>query len=1126
MNRLTKIMFVWGFLLTSVWSHSSNLIYAQSQKFTFEFEQTTIKTIFQYIESHSEFIFMYRSDLLDTSKKVSVEVEQQTIEQILDHLLKGTSVTYEINDRQILLKKKDAEVKVPQQSGRNKLIQGFVKDEKGEPVIGATVKVKDATTGTTTDMDGLYNLTVPSENSVLVISYIGYVTQEVKVGKRQSIIIVLKEDTKSLDEVVITAYGTGQKKASMVGSVQTIRPTDLQAPTASISSTFAGRLAGVIAVQRGGQPGADGANFYIRGISTMSGATDPLIILDGVEISGGDLNTIDPEVIDGFSILKDATATAMYGTRGANGVMIITTKSGRNIDKPIINFRLEGSVSTPTSRPKFVDGATYMELFNEGLRHDGSGEQPYTAEEIAGTRAKLNPYVYPDVNWYDEMFKNQAFNQTFNVNIRGGGKRVDYFSSMTVTHQTGMLKNRAEEFFSYKNNINRMRYSFQNNINAYLSPSSRLSLRLNVQMTDAKTPNAGVGDLFSAAINTSPVEAPIYFPADGVNDHIKWGVNDRLKPSYQGNPVAELVKGYNDSFTSTVVAALDFEQKLDFFTKGLSFKALASFKNYSSNTNSTYANWNKYHLQGFTVNDGVYDITTKLQNVDGTVTDTALKAGVSNSGDRRFYLQASLNYDRTFGQHSVNAMFLYNQDEKNIHLSEGNIINALPYRKQGIAGRFSYSYGGKYLAEVNMGYNGSENFAKGHRWGFFPSVAVGYNVSEEEFFKPLKNVITGLKIRGSWGLVGNDNIGSGRFAYQSVVNLGGIGYTTGINSDYSKNGPTYARYANVDLTWEVGEKINIGMDMQLFRSLNLSVDVFRENRRDIFQERSTIPKYLGVTGTKVFGNYAAMKNQGVDLSIDYFKQFNKDWSVTMKGTFTYAHNEVTELDESPKYSFQSKVGQSWNMNGVLISDGLFIDQAEVDAYGQVIGGILGPGDIKYKNISKMKGYDDDVVDASDWIWAGNPTIPEIVYGFGPSFRWKNLDFSFFLQGVAKSSLMMSSFHPFGDESLRNVLDWVAEERWTEDNPNIHAAYPRITRVTSKNNTTASDYWLRNAAFLKLKNAEIGYTYKNMRFYVSGMNLLTFSPFKHWDPEMGGGNGLKYPTQRVFNIGFQMTINKK
>ena len=361
-----------------------------------------------------------------------------------------------------------------------------------------------------------------------------------------------------------------------------------------------------------------------------------------MEISSGDLDNLDPEIIDGFSILKDATATAMYGTRGANGVMIITTKSGRNIDKPIINFRVEGQITSPTSKPKFVDGATYMDLFNESLLNGGSTESPYSAEEIAGTRAGLNPYAYPNVNWYDELFKDQAFNQNFNVNIRGGGKRVDYFSSVTVNHETGMIKNRSKDFFSYNNNINVMRYSFQNNINAYLGKDSRLSLRLNVQLRKTKQPNISMNDLFAGAINTSPVEAPVYFPDDGVTTHIKWGVNDRLKPGQQQNPVAQLASGYQDNFRSTVVAALEFEQKLNFITEGLRFKALASFKNWSSTTNSASAGWNKYHLQDFSVDDnGVYSFVTRLQNESGGEVSTDLKPGVANSGDRRFYFQAA-----------------------------------------------------------------------------------------------------------------------------------------------------------------------------------------------------------------------------------------------------------------------------------------------------------------------------------------------------------------------------------------------------------------------------------------------------------------------------------------------------
>ena len=1072
------------------------------------------------IEKNSNYVFFYDAADLDEVKRKNIDC-QGTIEKVLSVVFEGSNVNYLVRGDEVVLKVNKQSV---QQKGEKRVVTGVVTDAiDGEPLVGVNIVVKGQKSGTITDLNGRYSISVSGDKAVLVFSYIGYQKREAPVEDLGVVNVTMSGEQQTLNEVVVVGSGV-QKKVSVTGAITNVKGDILRMPTSQLSTSFAGKLAGVIATTKTGEPGS-GADFYIRGISTMNGATNPLIILDGVEISSGDLDNLDPEIIDGFSILKDATATAMYGTRGANGVMIITTKSGRNIDKPIINFRVEGQITSPTSKPKFVDGATYMDLFNESLLNGGSTESPYSAEEIAGTRAGLNPYAYPNVNWYDELFKDQAFNQNFNVNIRGGGKRVDYFSSVTVNHETGMIKNRSKDFFSYNNNINVMRYSFQNNINAYLGKDSRLSLRLNVQLRKTKQPNISMNDLFAGAINTSPVEAPIYFPDDGVTTHIKWGVNDRLKPGQQQNPVAQLASGYQDNFRSTVVAALEFEQKLNFITEGLRFKALASFKNWSSTTNSASAGWNKYHLQDFSVDDnGVYSFVTRLQNESGGEVSTDLKPGVANSGDRRFYFQAIMDYNRTFGKHDVNAMFIYNQDELVTQLFSGDLIAALPKRKQGVAARLSYAYDGKYLAEVNMGYNGSENFAKGHRWGFFTSIAVGYNISEEAFFEPLKNVFSNMKIRASWGLVGNDNIGGARFVYMPTINLTGTGYTTGLDGDITYKGPVYSRYGNPEVTWEVGKKVNVGLDLQLFNSLNLTMDYFHETRTDIFQERGTIPQYLGTAGTKVFGNLAAMKNQGFDFAADFNKKIGKDWFISFKGTFTYAHNEITKYDESPKYAFQSKVGQSANIPSIMISDGLFKDPDDVKNSNQQIGGNLSAGDIKYVNISKLYGYDDDIVDISDWVWAKNPTVPEIVYGFGPSIRWKNLDFSFFFQGVAKVSLVMSDFHPFGDNSLRNVLTWIADDRWSPDNQNINATYPRLTRDTSVNNTQRSDYWLRNAAFIKLKNAEIGYTYKNMRFYVSGMNLATFSPFKHWDPEQGGGNGLKYPTQRVFNFGFQMTIN--
>ena len=904
----------------------------------------------------------------------------------------------------------------------------------------------------------------------------------------------------------------------MVGSVQTVRPSDLKVPSSNLSTSFAGRMAGVIAMQRTGEPGADGANFWIRGVSTLgSASTSPLIVIDGVEATTADLNALDPEVIEAFSILKDATATAMYGMRGANGVMIVTTKSGANLDKPIINFRVEGSLSTPTSIPEFVDGVRYMELFNEAVANEPSGKIPYTQEKIEGTRQKLNPHIFPNVNWYDELFKDHAFSQAINFNIRGGGKRVDYFSSISVTHEEGMLRDRSREFFSYSNNINRMRYAFQNNINAKLGATSRLSLRLNVILVDKHSPSSTTAGLYNQVMSANPVATPVYYPDDGVTDYVKWGT---VRAGATQNPLAEMVRGYSDLFESSVTASLNFDQDLKFITPGLKFKALASFKSLSTSTQNRVAPYNVFSLENYTrLDDGTYDFT--LSRVGNEVLPV-LKSTSTNAGNRQIYLQAMLEYGRTFGKHDINALFIYNQDEYADNNPGTELLKALPKRRQGLSARASYAFDHRYMAEVNVGYNGSENFAKNNRFGFFPSFAIGYNISEEKFFEPLKKIIPRMKIRASYGLVGNDQVSDQRFLYMSDVNLtGSPSFTTGKNQEVTLSGPLYKRFLNEELTWEVGKKYNLGLDLTLWKNINLTFDVFREDRSQIFQTLENIPYYSGVYGTKFYSNSAEVRNQGIDLSLDFGHQFNKDFSMTFKGTFTYAHNEIRKYDESyGDYPNLSKVGYSVSQQWGYISDYLFADQQEVDnSPTQLIGGIVGPGDIKYVNIPNAKGVYDNVIDKNDRVPIGDPTTPEIVYGFGPSFQWKGWDFSFFFQGVAKTSLVMSNLQPFGQEYSNNLQTFIANNHWGPNNQNIRAAYPRLTAVYSDNNAVASLFWLRDGDFLKLKNVEIGYTYKFMRFYLRGANLLTFSKFDLWDPEQGGGNGLKYPTQRVFNIGF-------
>ena len=1087
-------------------------------------QSITIKQAIQLIEKNSSYTFFYNAADLKNTKTRNINCSG-TINEVLNEVFKGSGVSYTIKGNEVILK---VEGESTQQAAKHKIIGVVTESATGDPIPGASVMIKGTKTGTTTDVDGKFEVMATSSD-VLVISFIGYSSKEIKVGNQKVLSVTLSDDAEQLDEVVVTAFGTGQKKETVTGSIQSVRPADLKVPTANLSTAFAGRLSGVISYQRSGEPGNNGADFFIRGVATMNSAT-PLIVLDGVEISKADLNALDPEVIESFSVLKDATASAMYGTRGANGVLIIKTKSGSDLEKPIIGVRVEAYVNTPIKRPKTVDGVTFMRMYNEAVTNQGTGDALYSDDKIYGTANNLNPYIYPNVDWYDEVFKNATFNQKANFNVRGGTSKITYFMNVNVNHETGMLKDRSSNFFSYKNNIDYMKYAFQNNVDFHMSKTSTLSLHLNVQLNNMHGPlttseGAGVDNIFGAIMGTNPVDFPVMYPQEDEKWY-RWGsiVAGNYNPV---NPVAVSSMGYKDTFESTVVANLDFDQKLDFITKGLSFKALISFKNWSYNSKYRLQGYNTYQLTDYTKNeDGTYNYTV---NSIGDATNHTLDSFFGTDGDRRFYIQGYFNYDRAFGDHHVGGMLLYNQDEYNSNFNS-SLLNSLPKRRMGIAVRAAYDYANRYLFEFNAGYNGSENFAKGHRFGFFPSVSVGWNISEESFFEPLRKVITSMKLRGSWGLVGNDQIGGERFIYMPTINLSGKGFTTGIDQNYGLSGPVYTRYENNSITWEVGEKINLGIDLQLLNSLNIVVDIFRETRRDIFQKKGTIPTYLGTGNTDVFGNLAEMKNQGLDLSIDYNKAFSKDFYMNFKGTFTYAHNEITKYDEAPKYAFQSKVGQSANVSQGYLSNGLFLDEAEIDRYNQQMGSTLGAGDIKYLNVSNMHGYGDDIVDVDDWTWIGNPTVPEIVYGFGPSFKYKNWDFSFFFQGVAKTSLFMSGFHPFGDNSLRNVLQFVANDRWSPTNQNVDAKYPRLTRKTSLNNTNpgnsgrTSDYWMRDGSFLKLKNMELGYTFKRMRFYISGSNLLTFSKFDLWDPEQGGGSGLKYPTQRVFNVGFQMTFN--
>ena len=647
-------------------------------------QSITIKQAIQLIEKNSSYTFFYNAADLKNTKTRNINCSG-TINEVLNEVFKGSGVSYTIKGNEVILK---VEGESTQQAAKHKIIGVVTESATGDPIPGASVMIKGTKTGTTTDVDGKFEVMATSSD-VLVISFIGYSSKEIKVGNQKVLSVTLSDDAEQLDEVVVTAFGTGQKKETVTGSIQSVRPADLKVPTANLSTAFAGRLSGVISYQRSGEPGNNGADFFIRGVATMNSAT-PLIVLDGVEISKADLNALDPEVIESFSVLKDATASAMYGTRGANGVLIIKTKSGSDLEKPIIGVRVEAYVNTPIKRPKTVDGVTFMRMYNEAVTNQGTGDALYSDDKIYGTANNLNPYIYPNVDWYDEVFKNATFNQKANFNVRGGTSKITYFMNVNVNHETGMLKDRSSNFFSYKNNIDYMKYAFQNNVDFHMSKTSTLSLHLNVQLNNMHGPlttseGAGVDNIFGAIMGTNPVDFPVMYPQEDEKWY-RWGsiVAGNYNPV---NPVAVSSMGYKDTFESTVVANLDFDQKLDFITKGLSFKALISFKNWSYNSKYRLQGYNTYQLTDYTKNeDGTYNYTV---NSIGDATNHTLDSFFGTDGDRRFYIQGYFNYDRAFGDHHVGGMLLYNQDEYNSNVNS-SLLNSLPKRRMGIAVRAAY----------------------------------------------------------------------------------------------------------------------------------------------------------------------------------------------------------------------------------------------------------------------------------------------------------------------------------------------------------------------------------------------------------------------------------------------------
>jgi TonB-linked SusC/RagA family outer membrane protein len=1015
-------------------------------------------------------------------------------------------------------------------------ITGVIIDTNGEPLPGATVQIKGTTKGVITGGDGKFSgLTVGNDN-ILVVMYIGMTTKEVTVAGKTDFTIVLEDASVALDEVQVVAFST-QKKESVIASVSTVKPSELKVPSSNLTTAFAGRIAGLISYQRTGEPGQDNAQFFIRGVTTFgTGKKDPLILIDGVEMTSEDLSRLSVDDMSSFSIMKDANATALYGARGANGVILVTTKEGRE-GKVKVQLRMEGSLSTPTQKMDYADPVTYMRLYNEAVRtRDPLAPLPYSSTKIVRTERGEDPIHYPAVDWQDMLFDDNTFNQRYTLNVNGGGTVARYYVSASYSRDNGIIK--VDQRNNFNNNIKIDRYTLRSNVNINLTKTTEAIVRLNGTFDDYSGPLDGGTDLYSKAMNANPVFFLPYYPPDDANlftEHILFG---NYGSGNYLNPYAEMVKGYKSNDRSNMSAQFEVKQDFGFITEGLSARAMFNVNRYS------LLEVRRAYTPFF------YVVTPTADPADYRLTALNPNAGTDylnyQPGDRNvisnMYFEGALMYNRSFAEkHSVSGLLVYTLRE-NLDGSAGTLQASLPHRNIGLAGRLTYSYDSRYFIEANFGYNGSERFAEHERFGFFPSIGAGWIASNETFMEPLKETVSKLKLKATYGLVGNDEIGSAtdRFFYLSEVNMNnsGRGFSFGSEYNYTRNGISISRYADPNITWEISRKMNLGLELNLWNSLEIQADYFTENRSNILQTRSYIPVSMGLQATPS-ANIGKANGKGIDMSVDYNKSFSKDFWTVFRGNFTYATGKHVVYEE-PDYINTPwrlhegmKISQQWG----YIAERLFTDEDEVRNSPRQLFSDYGAGDIKYKDING-----DFQIDENDQVPIGFPTTPEIIYGFGVSAGYRNFDISVFFQGSARSSFWIDAqqtapfvnrssgdvdnvLHPF--TTNRALLQYWADDHWSETNRDIYALWPRLSETNISNNQQRSTWFMRDGSFLRLKTVEIGYSLpkrwinpaklQNVRLYTTASNVFVLSKFKMWDPEMAG-DGLKYPLQRVFNFG--------
>lgn len=995
-------------------------------------------------------------------------------------------------------------------------VTGLVQDNTGEPLMGASVIEKGTATGTATDLDGNFVLFVKNPaTAVLVVSYVGYETQEVALKGQTNVTVTLKESSAVLDEVVVVGYGQ-QKKESVIGAISQVNSADLlETPSANLSQAITGKIPGVITSQTSGAPGSDDASIFIRGRATFAGDAQPLILVDGIERS---FANIAPDDIETISVLKDASATAVYGVRGANGVMLITTKRGKE-QKPVVNLTANWQWQTPTRKDTYLDSYQSVTLLEEALANDGLPSQFSAADiemyrqSVAGNLSGVDALLYPNVDWYDEILRSSAPAQRYNASIRGGTKRMRYYASLEYYDQSSLFKELSRDQYGNKSSQNFRRYGFRANADFFLTSDLTLSVNFGTRFEELRDPNSNESGVYSNIfyqLNHTPgwLFPVAYQVQNGDEMKTLWGGSSQ----YQNNVYGTLaVGGYYKGIKTINETNFIVDYDLHKLTPGLSAKAMASF------------DYENHHRNKYTQSFATYELNDRdnYESIDAYNkfgTDKPMESSYDSYSLYKLYMEAQVNYKRVFNQvHDVTAMALYMQNDLRRN-------SELARRYQGIVGRITYAYDNRYLAEFNAGYNGSENFAKGRRFGFFPAFSLGWRITQESFMERTSSWLDNLKLRGSYGQVGNDSFGNQRFLYEPKWTQLGNDYYFGTSG---QDGIFEEQYPNYLVTWERAHKFNVGLEFGLFNSrLSGNLDLFYEKRNDILTSYLTRPWWFGVTSA--VGNLGKTTNKGYEIELHWNDAIGRDFNYNVGFTFSHAENKITAMDEPAlKTSYRRQTGLPIGQYFGLIADG-FITSADV-ASGNLPMSTYGPtqvGDLKYRD---MNG--DGFIDDRDITAIGYSDLPENTFAITLGAQWKGIGFSVMFQGVDHVSRYydaeaMYAFVNGGKVKEHHLDRWNPAKTEAENLAN--AKYPLLHYDQYGNhNQRQNSFFLKNGSFVRLKNIELSYTLpekwtrhvfmSQCRFYVNANNLITWDHLDDLtDPENNGSN--RYPICKTVNFG--------